>query len=114
MFSFQKLDVYKLALETNGYIYSLLERLKIPGYIKSQLGRASLSIQLNIAEGSGRLTDKDRKNFYVTSRASCFECVSIIQLLSIKNKIQQEEFNSLFTLFERISQMLFAMIRRLE
>jgi four helix bundle protein len=52
MFSYQKLDVYRKSFLFNKTIYRLLKvNSQIPSYVKNQLGRASLSIQLNIAEG---------------------------------------------------------------
>jgi hypothetical protein len=38
-----------------------------------QLRRASFSIMLNIAEGSSRFSNKDRKNFMVVARGSAFD-----------------------------------------
>ena len=53
MFTFENLEVYKKAFSQNQKIYRLLKNdVAIPRYMKDQLGRASLSIQLNIAEGS--------------------------------------------------------------
>ncbi|PWH85221.1 four helix bundle protein [Brumimicrobium oceani] len=42
-------------------------------YANDQLGRASFSVTLNIAEGSGKFSKKDRKNYFTTARASIFE-----------------------------------------
>lgn len=36
---------------------------------------------LNIAEGSGRFTDKNKRNFYVIARGSAFECVAVFDFL---------------------------------
>lgn len=49
-------------------------------YLKNQLLRASSSTVLNLAEGSGRRTKRDKGNFYRTSRASALECVSALDL----------------------------------
>jgi hypothetical protein len=69
MFSFEGLIVYKKAFEANQKVYRLLkENRVIPLYVKNQLGRASLSIMLNIAEGSAKFGDRDRRNFYITAR----------------------------------------------
>ena len=75
MFSYENLEVYRKAYQANQKVYRLLkENKKIISYAKNQLGRASLSIMLNIAEGSAKFSDKDRKNFYITARGSVFEC----------------------------------------
>jgi four helix bundle protein len=42
--------------------------------------RATLSVVLNLAEGSGKFGRKDRKNFIVIARASLFESVVILDL----------------------------------
>ena len=53
MFSYENLDVYKKAYETNQKVYRLLKENKtMAPYTKNQRGRASLSIMLNIAKGA--------------------------------------------------------------
>ena len=42
----------------------------------SQIRRSSNSVSGNIAEAFGRLTPKDKKNFYVSSRGSAYETKS--------------------------------------
>jgi len=54
MFSFQNLEVLKKAFILNE-IYSFLKNNKeLPTYITNQWYRATLSIMLNIDEGSGK------------------------------------------------------------
>jgi four helix bundle protein len=82
MFPYQKLEVYKKAFLLNKSVYTLIKgNSSIPTYVKNQLGRASLSIVLNIAEGSAKLTNRDRKSFFVIARGSTFECAAIIDIL---------------------------------
>jgi four helix bundle protein len=38
---------------------------------------------LNIAEGTSRFSNKDRKNFFVIVRGSAFECVAILEYLLV-------------------------------
>jgi len=81
MFSYENLEVYKKAYSLNQQVYRFLKETNtIPRYAKDQLGRASLSIMLNIAEGSAKFSNKDRKNFYTTERGSTFECASFLRL----------------------------------
>ena len=55
MFHFQSLDVYKRAVEFLPIGYSLAKLGD--GEMASQLRRATLSINLNIAEGRGELAE---------------------------------------------------------
>jgi len=73
MFPFENLEVYKKAFDSHQKVNVLLiSETKIPGYLKNQYGRASLSIMLNIAEGSGRVTNKDRRSFMINARGPTF------------------------------------------
>ncbi|MBE2288070.1 MAG: four helix bundle protein [Chitinophagaceae bacterium] len=79
MLIFENLEVYKKAYSINQKIYRFLKhKTIIARYVRDQLGRATLSIQLNIAEDSGRFAKKDRRNFYVTARGSTFECAALL------------------------------------
>ncbi len=54
MFEFQNLEVYKKAKFFHAEMKILMLSIKLDRTIKDQLSRASFSILLNIAEGSGR------------------------------------------------------------
>jgi len=115
MFTFENLEVYKKAFTQNQKIYRLLKKdISIPRYMKDQLGRASLSVQLNIAEGSGRFAKRDRRNFFVTARSSALECASLLQFLFAENEISVEQHSELQSSYEELSKMLFTMIKNLE
>jgi four helix bundle protein len=115
MFPYENLEVYKKAYAANQLIYRFLKANKsIPGYAKDQLGRASLSIILNIAEGSAKFSNKDRKNFYVTARGSVFECAALIAILCDEGEITNEIKTELNSSYEETSKMLFTMIKKLE
>jgi hypothetical protein len=54
LFDFQKLEVYKKAQKFHLECKALLKNAQLERYVIDQLGRASYSVVLNIAEGSGR------------------------------------------------------------
>lgn len=81
MFDFEKLEVYKRAKEFNAEISLILPRNEFDRITKDQLRRASLSIALNLTEGSSRFSKPDRKNFLVIARGSLFECIAILDIL---------------------------------
>lgn len=66
---------------------------------------------LNLAEGSGRYSSLGRRNFYIISRSSVYECVSIINILYDIGDITQKKFQMYYEAFEEISKMLFALIK---
>lgn len=115
MFPYENLDVYKKAFAANQLVYRFLKANKsIPGYAKDQLGRASLSIMLNIAEGSGKFTNRDRRNFYVTARGSAFECAALANFLKNESELPDDLALPLLSQYEEISKMLYTMIKNLE
>lgn len=92
MFDFQNLEVYKQAKSFHSDCKALFQGGRIEKYVVYQLGRASLSIALNIAEGSGKFSKADRRNFYIISRASLFECVATLDILHDEKCITNAEF----------------------
>lgn len=114
MFDFEKLDVYKKSKRVNSRIRNYLKIENIDRATSNQLMRASLSICLNIAEGSGRFTKPDRRNFYVIARSSAFEVVAILDILHDEQVLSKEGYTEFYSDLEEISKMLFALIRGLE
>lgn len=82
-------------------------------YICDQLARASFSIVLNIAEGSGKSSNNDRKNYFTIARGSVFECVAVLDILSEQEQISIDVYELNLKLADEISRMLFTMIRNL-
>jgi four helix bundle protein len=74
-----------------------------------QLRRTSLSIPLNIAEGSGKRTGPDQRRFYAMARGSAMECAAIIdacQALSLLDQSRAQEADQLLLSAVRmLSQM---------
>lgn len=113
MFDFQKLDVYKKAKSFHLSCKGIILNNKLDNYVRDQLGRASFSIILNIAEGSGKFSKPDRRNYFVTSRASVFECLAILDILSEQGIIEEVELKKLMLKSDELSRILFSMIKNL-
>ena len=114
MFDFEKLDVYKKAKVFNSGLREFIKGTRLDSTTRDQLRRAAFSVVLNLAEGSGRFTHPDRRNFYIISRSSIFECVAILDVLKDESVIEENKFRGFYGQAEELSKMLFAMIRNLQ
>jgi four helix bundle protein len=113
MFEFQNLEVYKKAKTFHLLCKNLIVNTRLDFYVSNQLGRASLSVILNIAEGSGKFSKPDRRNFFVIARGSVFECVAIIDMLHDSKIIQKESFEDYLNRADELSRILYSMIKNL-
>lgn len=71
---------HKIAVE----LYQLAKRAHLPRHLKDQLVRASSSAALNLMEGWGRRTHKDRQHFFTIAFGSTREVQSIIELENLE------------------------------
>jgi len=114
MFDFEKLYVYKKARILNKEIQKLLiSSIKIKTNLRDQLSRASSSILLNIAEGSGRFTNKEKTRYYLISRGSCYECVAVFDMLIDMELISQIKHKNFYIQLEEVAKMLTGLIKSL-
>jgi four helix bundle protein len=68
---------YDLAIQ----LHSKCETVKSKYYIKDQLERATLSIVLNLAEGSGKPTKPEQRRFYSIALGSIRETEALLRIL---------------------------------
>lgn len=113
MFDFEKLDVYKKAKIFNSSIRQFIKETKLDPTTNDQLRRAAFSIVLNLAEGCGRFSKADRRNFFIIARSSVFECVAILDVLRDENNIAQDKFKVFYQNAEELSKIIFTMIKNL-
>ena len=114
MFDFEKLTVYKKAKIFNSDIRAFIKATRLDGTTNDQLRRAAFSVVLNLAEGSGRFSKPDRRNFYIIARSSIFECIAILDVLKDEGEIEDSIFNGYYDQGEELSRILFTMISNLQ
>ncbi len=113
MWDFQKLEVYQKSKYFCKEITEIIGEKNFDRITNDQLRRATFSIMLNIAEGTSRFSNKDRKNFFIIARGSAFECAAILEYLFETKEIDQNKFLDYEKKLEEISRMLFGLIRNL-
>ena len=112
MFRFLDYNIYKKAQLFHSRCKTLIKQSQFDQYANYQLARASFSIVLNIAEGYGKFSKADQKNYFVTARASTFGCVAILDTLRLENFIDEKIFNHLAIDAEELSKVLYLMIQK--
>ncbi len=115
-FFFEKLVVYQNALSLVESLDVVADSVKgrFPSSRKDQLTRASMSVPLNIAEGAGRRTPKEKGHFYVIARGSAYECAAVLQILKKKQIIPLEQFEKVGEELGHVVRMLSGLIRHVE
>jgi four helix bundle protein len=75
-------------LELAVEFYELSEKSEVKGILRDQLLRAASSISLNLSEGNGKFSAKEKKRFYKIAYASLKESQTILRLA----KVSDDEF----------------------
>jgi len=111
-FSYKNLIVWQKSMEFARLAYPLARRF--PGIerfgLADQVRRSSVSVASNIAEGSGRSSNKDYGHFLAIARGSLYEALTQLELAKSFGYI--ENFDDLESLAEEISRMLTALIKK--
>ena len=83
----EKLRAYQEALRFVAWAEPVLREL--PGSLaaRDQLDRASTSDVLNMAEGNGKRSGRERCRFFAIARGSALECAACLEVLSAKSRL---------------------------
>jgi four helix bundle protein len=111
-FDHEKLGVYQEAVGFIAWLSELVETNARLGEVRDQLNRASTSIPLNIAEGNGKFTLKDRCRFFDIAKGSALECAAALDILLAKGKVTAEQIRPGKERIQKIIRMLMGLIKK--
>ena len=111
-FDHEKLDVYREAIDFCGWVGDFLAATPAKAAAKDQLDRASTSIPLNIAEGNGKFSAKDRARFLEVARGSALECAACLDVLFVRKLASEQQVAGQKEELARIVQMLIGLLRK--
>jgi four helix bundle protein len=114
-FMFEKLEVYQKAVNFADNIIRHTEQFPRGYYfLIDQLNKAALSISTNIAEGNGRFTKADRRNFFTIARGSVQECVPLLEICLRRGLINKEAHSRFCEELETMAKMISGLIKGIE
>jgi four helix bundle protein len=112
-FHHQKLTAYQRSLEFAGWSQDLIDSLSKKTSTRDHLERAGDSIALNIAEGNGKFSKKDRARFFQIAHGSALESATCLDLLAARRCCARNVIGSGKSILKEIVRMLFAMLDQL-
>jgi four helix bundle protein len=112
-FHHEKLIVYQRALEFAAWSQMLIDSLTKKTATRDHLERAGDSIALNIAEGNGKFSRRDRARFFQIAHGSALESAACLDLFVARRCCEQDAVSKGKLILEEIVKMLFAMLDKL-
>jgi len=107
IFDHDRLDVYCLAIQYNAEAFAFAKTLSgLQRHARDQWLRAAQSVALNIAEGNGKRSRKDRSRFLDIARGSALECAAVQDVLVASGGLEPASSLALKRRLKRIVSML--------
>lgn len=114
-FHHKELDVYRTAIELVAGVTVLAEHVpRRRWYLADQLIPSATSVPLNIAEGGGEYSGREKARFYRIARRSAAECSATLDVLVTMNVLERRQAAQPDALLERIASMLTRMVQVVE
>lgn len=110
--SYRDLRVWQCSMNLVVRVYTATQNFpthELYGLV-SQMRRAAVSVPSNIAEGKGRLTDRDRAPFFCQARGSLLELETQILISQRLNYMLPDDAQSLMQLSAEAGRMLNALV----
>ncbi|MEP6777324.1 MAG: four helix bundle protein [Chthoniobacterales bacterium] len=112
VFDHEKPEVYRDSIAFCGWVGEFLSKIEGKTAAKDQLDRASTSIPLNIAEGNGKFSTRDRARFLEMARGSALECAACLDVLVVRKLSTFQQVSSAKQQLARIVRMLIGLLKR--
>jgi four helix bundle protein len=112
---FEEIEAWQRARELSSKIYEITseEPFASDYSLSDQIRRAANSIVLNIAEGFGRGTNKEFRQFVIQARGSAKEVKAALYLAGDQQYLSEGDVSKLQTDVDEISKMLSGLIQHL-
>jgi four helix bundle protein len=111
-FEHEKLKVYHVALDFVPFADDLVRDLPAGrSYLGDQLHRAATSIVLNVAEGAGEFSRKEKARFYRMALRSATECAGSLDVFRRLGFVEENRYLAGREILLRTVSMLVRLVR---
>ncbi|MEY2528545.1 MAG: hypothetical protein QOJ05_635 [Verrucomicrobiota bacterium] len=111
-FDHEKLDVYRNSIAFCAWVGDFLPSITQKTAAKDQLDRASTSVPLNIAEGNGKFSVRDRARFLEMARGSALECAACLDVLVARKVATEDQVAGAKSQLAAIVRMMIGLLKR--
>ncbi len=113
MHDYKKLRIWQQSLELVKEIYKLTRNFPSEEKfgLTSQIRRSAVSVPSNIAEGAGRNTKGEFKNFLGTANGSLYELETQLIISKELNYLNEFNFNLLLHKIDLLQKMIYNLIK---
>ena len=110
-FAFEKLTVWQKSVEMVKEVYMVTKSFpKEETYgIISQIRRSALSVTCNLAEGSGKISNKDKANYTTIAFGSLMETMNLLIVSVEVEMLSSDKLEAFRIQISEISRMLTAL-----
>jgi four helix bundle protein len=109
-FDHERLDVYHRAIEFLDVVDEIVAAAPAGrAHLKDQIDRAATSVVLNIAEGAGEFSPRDKRRFYRMARRSATECAAVLDIFARRRHPLPDVIMKARALLLRVVSMLVRM-----
>jgi four helix bundle protein len=112
-FDHERLNAYRFSLAFNEWVGEFLSTTVAKAAAKDQLDRAATSIPLNIAEGNGKFSKRDRARFFDIARGSSLESAAALDVLVWRKLLTQDQIAAAKEQLLQIVNMLVGLLKSL-
>jgi four helix bundle protein len=81
------------------------------GHLGDQLERAALSVVLNLVEGAGRASSKEKHHFFSIALGSLAESVAVLDLAGARGLVDGVQVESLVGIARKVGAMLTGLMK---
>ena len=113
-FIYENLEVWNKSVEFAVKVINTVENISTDRKhyrLLEQIEASSTSIAMNIAEGKGRYSKKEFKQYLYIARGSLYETMTLLEIFKRMNWISDDKYNELEKTGKEIASMIMGLVK---